>query len=118
MPEISIKEKLFKVYSKPYDEKEDSFIELKRIYDLSDNDALFLYDVVIENYRESVEHKIKQAKILACETFHCDEPLGKEHIFATDVLRELGYALPFYGFSVRNLEQKGWIKLINKKQII
>ena len=101
---------------------DDSYIELKPLSSISDEDVVELSKHIIHRqekplYRESYYewHKrtkdkeiIDYVKAFCVNTVYYDEiTLG-----GWDYLRSKGYALPYLGITVEEQVKRGWIKLV------
>lgn len=87
---------------------EESHLELTSLADITDEDAI---EVAKMTYGKNLN-----TADWGRYTLENDIPKGayKMSIDVTDFLRSKGYAIPFRNYSVQDLQDFGWLKLIQK----
>lgn len=91
---------------------EQSKILLKPLSSISDEDANELYKILHPKDNYATEYQIKEAISWLQDEFGISTIKHKwDCIHASDYLRSKGYALPYFGLSVEEMVEAGWIKL-------
>lgn len=87
------------------------FLELKSLSDISDEDAVGVYNILYPETKWADDYKIKEVKSWLNNEFGISNIFHKwdvGHIF--DFLRDRGYLVPFLGLSCEELIESGWTK--------
>lgn len=84
---------------------EKAWLRLRSLYDMTDEDCRFINELEEWNY-ENIDSM--RNTILNCLLFN----RGATKVHQYDYLRSKGYALPFMKWSVEEMIEKGWIKIL------
>lgn len=93
-----------------------SYLELKPISSISDEDAIEVYNIMIPLGKSAEKERIFYGRSFIKDYDTTNETLEFAQSYldiqrAIDFLRSRGYALPWIGLSVEQLIEYGWIKL-------
>ena len=91
---------------------QDCILELTPLSDITDEDAIEVYDLVyVSDFKP--KFKIGEIKETLLKNFHEEftDFSPKDFLLIFDNLRSKGYALPWMGLSVEKLIEYGWVKL-------
>lgn len=91
---------------------EDDYLELKDLKNITDEDATQVAKYRYENPKMMLYAEI--GKIIIFNYINQSKNKGEHELelFEIDFLRSKGYALPFRQYSVEQMIEFGWIKLI------
>ncbi|MFC7347296.1 hypothetical protein ACFQO9_11265 [Chryseobacterium zhengzhouense] len=91
----------------------ESYLELKPLTSITDDDAVIISKIENDKYTE--DHLIRGRVLIRTfnEYSDCTHSLKNTNqlIEMIDYLRSKGYALPWMGISVEQLNKYGWIKI-------
>ena len=93
----------------------DFYLELKNLSKITDKDSIAYFNILWSEHHHSKTDAFKAEYGKDWANNICSQNFGlipANVLHGYDFLRSRGYALPFMGYSVNDLVELGWIKLV------